>query len=106
MREGEFELLVIDAHTHEPFPESEIDGIPYIITVPEKEYYVQISIHRGSCQDLWSFNFIRIGLYVDGFDVQYWKRLDLTDPRVKDLTVVHGMILSPPVSSPIDELSL
>jgi len=90
MREGNFEVLVYDAQTNNLFPEKIIDGVSYVITEPGKEYYVQVSVHRSDLYSLWDYKYIRVGLYVDGFDVAYWKRLDFTEKNVESSTVVHG----------------
>ena len=90
MREGNFEVLVYDAQTNALFPEKIIDGIPYVITEPGQEYYVQVSVHRTDLYSSWDYKYIRVGLYVDGFDVAYWKRLDFTESIVETSTVVHG----------------
>lgn len=90
MREGNFEVLVYNAQTQTLFPEKIIDAIHYVITNPGDEYYVQISVHRQDLNSKWDYKYIRVGLYVDGFDVAYWKRLDFTEGSVENSTVVHG----------------
>lgn len=92
MREGNFEVLVYDAQTHTLFPEKIIAGVPFVVTEPGREYYVQVSVHRADLSSLWDYKYIRVGLYVDGFDVAYWKRLDFTESAVENSTVVHGKL--------------
>ena len=51
-----------------------------------------VSVHRNTIHDPWDYDFIRIGLFVDGHDVQYWKRLDFTDVNIKQANVLHGKL--------------
>jgi hypothetical protein len=89
MREGIFEAACYDSKTNKRFPEAEIDGMSYVISEPGLEYYVQLSVYRNSDQN-WEYDYLRVGLFVDGFDVQYWKRLDFTDSTVNNADVLHG----------------
>lgn len=46
------------------------------------EYFVRIFVHRLE-NGRWPCQFLRVGLFVDSLDVQYWKRLDFTDPEMQ-----------------------
>ena len=81
MREGKFELVVASTNKSfsnlKPFEERFINGNVYAVATLGQEYCVKVNIYRDQ-----NGNFtpkrLRIGLYVDGNDVQYWKRIDLT----------------------------
>ena len=81
MREGKFELVAASTDKSfknlKPFEERFINGSVYAVAIPGQEYCVKVNIYRDQ-----NGNFtpkrLRIGLYVDGNDVQYWKRIDLT----------------------------
>jgi hypothetical protein len=87
MREGNFEVsLVVGSKIVE---EEMIDGKMYAYSEPGQEYHVNIAVFRDRRTGQFPAKFLRFGLYVDGIDVQYWKRLDLsqeselpTDPSV------------------------
>lgn len=46
-----------------------INGIPYI---------VKVNIYRDTQTNEFPFQYMRVGLFVDGIDVNYWKRVDLS----------------------------
>jgi hypothetical protein len=81
MREGKFELIV--ASVNDSFAglriinERCIGDHVYAVAVPGLEYCVKVNIYRDK-NGLFTPPRLRIGLYVDGNDVQYWKRIDLT----------------------------
>lgn len=81
MRDGKFELIV--ASVNDSFAGSRIitercigDHV-YAVAVPGLEYCVKVNIYRDQ-NGVFTPPRLRIGLYVDGNDVQYWKRIDLT----------------------------
>ena len=81
MRDGKFELVV--ASVNDSFAgmriisERCIGDHVYAVAVPGLEYCVKVNIYRDK-NGLFTPPRLRIGLYVDGNDVQYWKRIDLT----------------------------
>ena len=81
MREGKFELIAasIDKSFSDlkPFEERVINGSVYAVALPGQEYCVKVNIYRDE-KGNFTPKRLRIGLYVDGNDVQYWKRIDLT----------------------------
>jgi hypothetical protein len=60
-----------------------------IVIFAGKEYSVKVCIHRLE-NGLWPFPFLRIGLFVDSIDVQYWKRLDLTTGEMEKATTASA----------------
>ena len=54
-----------------------IDDKDYVIANPGSEFSVKINIFRDS-NNKFPYPYIRIGLYCDGNDCNYWKRLDLS----------------------------
>jgi hypothetical protein len=75
MREGLFEMQLLSADGT-PFEEKE----GFVLASPGLEYSVRILLHRDHSTSKFPLrrSKIKIGLYVDGVDVQYWKRLDLS----------------------------
>ena len=72
MRDGIFELKLyseIDKRELE-----EIDDT--FIAEAGLEYFVKVVMHKTPEQKIGPY--IKVGLYVDGIDVQYWKRMDLS----------------------------
>ena len=55
--------------------ERNIDQVTYAVAEPDKEYIVKVIVHRNR-HNLFVAKHIRIGIYVDGVDCNYWKRLD------------------------------
>ena len=47
----------------------------YVIANPGKEFCVRVIVHRNE-QGEFPFPHFRVGLFVDGIDVNYWKRID------------------------------
>ena len=82
MRSGVLELLVLDQDKNQ-FPESNVNDRNFIIAEDGKEYEVQVRVYRDENGKFPSERF-RIGLYIDGYDVPYWKRVDLTESSPKD----------------------
>jgi hypothetical protein len=81
MREGKFELVAASIDESfggiRPFEERSISGNTYAVAIPGQEYCVKVNIYRDENGQFAPAR-LRIGLYVDGSDVQYWKRIDLT----------------------------
>lgn len=77
MRQGQFELLII-GESSIPFAEEVIDNSTFVYGEPTKVYHVQINIYKDE-NGKFPWDYLRLGLFVDGVDVQYWKRLDLTN---------------------------
>jgi hypothetical protein len=76
MRQGLFEVQLM-TEDHRPFQESLIDNKTYFHAEPGTQYYVKINVYRDPITKKFPAKYLRFGLYVDGVDVQYWKRLDL-----------------------------
>jgi hypothetical protein len=75
MREGLFEIQLLSADG-KAFEESE----GFVLASPGQEYSVRVVIHKDPTTGKFSTRStkIKVGLYVDGVDVQYWKRIDLS----------------------------
>lgn len=95
MRSGNYDVsLIVDSTVLE---EMRIDGKTYVCSEPGKEYHVMISVYRDPVTKQFPCPYLRFGLYVDGIDVQYWKRLDLSnegdlpaDPKVPVIVKFWG----------------
>lgn len=87
MREGNFEILVLDEQ-EKLFSEEKIDTRVFITAKPHTSYHVKINVYRDN-SGRFPAKYLRLGLFVDGHDVQYWKRLDLSDEKVlpKDISL-------------------
>ena len=85
MREGLFEVQLMAT---DGIPLAENDG--FIIGLPGKEYSVRIAVHRSTVTGKFPFQHpnIKIGLYIDGVDVNYWKRLDFSTMASVDIAEV------------------
>ena len=77
MREGLYEVELID-NDGRPFLETAVDGKTYAHAVPGSEFSVRITVHRNPQTNRFPFDYLRLGLFIDGHDVNYWKRMDLT----------------------------
>jgi hypothetical protein len=78
MREGCYEVVLVDQDGH-TLDEIVINDQSYAVAIPGKEYVVKIIVHKGLAgSGSYPAENLRVGLYVDGVDVQYWKRLDLS----------------------------
>lgn len=75
MREGLFEIQLLST---EGIPFEEKEG--FVLASAGLEYSVRILLHRDSSTSKFPLrrSKIKIGLYVDGVDVHYWKRVDLS----------------------------
>lgn len=78
MREGLFELYVTNSNG-DRLPEVQVNGELFLIASPGDEYSVRVAMHRDPVTKKYPMNYVRIGLFVDDVDVNYWKRLDVTD---------------------------
>lgn len=81
MREGKFELVVGSTGNLRAFNERVIDKKTYAIADAGEEYYVKVNIYRD-LNGLFYPPRLRVGLFVDGNDVQYWKRIDLSEESI------------------------
>ena len=107
MREGPFELkiLMISGSTNTGLdnsiindtivaPEYDINDLRYAKVEDGKAFAVQVIIHKTSENGFWFKKYhecpphIRIGLYVDGVDVQYWKRLDVKETTATTMSSI------------------
>ena len=75
MRLGDFEVLVVCEN--KILKETVIDGQTYLSALKGKEYHVQVNAYPDE-KGAFEFKFLRVGLFIDGIDVGYWKRLDLS----------------------------
>ena len=83
MRQGCFEVSLVDANGV-VFDERTlgVDRRCFVRAEPGKEYHVRINVYRNPDTGRFPVRYLRLGLYVDGCDVQYWKRLDLSNEAV------------------------
>lgn len=72
----------MDSSNQTIFPEKEVNGVQYIVAEPGMEYFVKVNVYRN-VDGSWPAKYLRAGLFVDGKDVQYWKRLDFTDQGIR-----------------------
>jgi hypothetical protein len=77
MREGQYEIIVLDDRDR-PLTEEVISDRSFVTAQPGSSYHVKINVYRNKSGQF-PAKYLRLGLYVDGNDVQYWKRLDLSD---------------------------
>ena len=77
MRQGPYELLLLDSE-NVSYEERKLGDKPCIRAEPGKEYHVRINVYRNALGKF-PAKYLRFGLYIDGVDVQYWKRIDLSD---------------------------
>lgn len=75
MREGDFEVLLLV--NGEPVETVEIQGQVYAVASPGSEYVVKVNIYPQKNGEF-DFRYLRLGLFIDGIDVNYWKRVDFT----------------------------
>ena len=60
------------------FDEMIVGNVLYALAEPGGEYAVRINVYRDEDGQFRPAR-IRIGLYIDGEDVNYWKRIDLSE---------------------------
>lgn len=76
MREGIFEVRVLRGDGS-PYEQQEVAGNTYVIAEPGQEFIVRVLVHKNA-RGVFDHPMYRVGLYVDGLDVNYWKRVDTT----------------------------
>jgi hypothetical protein len=81
MREGKYELVVGSTGNLLTLNERVINKKTYAIADAGEEYYVKVNIYRDQ-NGTFSPARLRVGLFVDGNDVQYWKRIDLSEESI------------------------
>jgi hypothetical protein len=81
MRDGQYEILLL-GDNDVPFREEYINGQWTVIASPGKSYHIRVNVYRDSVTGEWPHPYLRLGLFVDGADVQYWKRLDLSNEKL------------------------
>lgn len=81
MRQGCFEVLMFDKNANVAFKEKIIDNECYASAAPDIEYTVIVNVYRNS-NGVFPCKYLRIGLFIDNIDVNYWKRMDLSDETV------------------------
>lgn len=79
MRQGPFEMTLVD-ETGSPFPEEEVGGVRYALARPNSSYHVELKVYPDA-RGRYPADCLRFGLYVDGQDVKYWKRIELSAAR-------------------------
>lgn len=79
MREGPFEITVLDDQDA-PLLTEYVENAWFVAANPGKSYHVRINVYRDA-SGKFPAEHLRLGLFVDGADVNYWKRLDLSDER-------------------------
>lgn len=77
MRDGLYEVHLIDQYGN-PIAESTIEDKVYAHAAPSQEFSVRITVHKNPRTGRFPFEYLRLGLFIDGHDVNYWKRMDLT----------------------------
>lgn len=92
MREGFFEVLIYIPKTKSNLNEKEINHVPYCIAIPNEEYMIKVNIYRDKNTKKFPMKYARIGLYIDTVDVNYWKRLDMSDVA-QDVDVVTATFI-------------
>lgn len=81
MRLGPYEVYLV-ADNDQVLPEVEFeDGQTIASAEPGATYHVLVNIYRDA-SGKFPAKFLRFGLYVDGVDVQYWKRVDLSNEKL------------------------
>jgi hypothetical protein len=78
MRDGLFELRMFLKSNDEQLDERVINGSTYFVAVPNEEYYLKVYAYRDETGQF-PMRYIRIAAYLDGTDVNYWKRLDMSN---------------------------
>lgn len=87
MRVGQFEILLMNTDLKH-LEEQTIAGTTYAVATEGNEYIVRVFVHRDQYGNF-PVERMRVGLYVDGHDVQYWKRLDTSATKTdSDVTCV------------------
>lgn len=80
MREGQFEVCITSGDgVH--LKEQHLGTKTYVEATPGEKFVVVVRIYSTLIGNKiqWPATRLRIGLYVDGIDVGYWKRIDLSN---------------------------
>jgi len=80
MRQGQYEILILNSDGA-GYEERQMSGKTCVRAEPGKEYNVRINVYRDA-RGNFPAKYLRFGLFVDGVDVQYWKRIDLSDEEL------------------------
>lgn len=80
MRQGPYEILLI-GDGEVTLNEYLIDGVPVVKAEPGQSYHVRVNVYRNE-SGKFPAKYLRFGLYIDGIDVQYWKRIDLSNEKL------------------------
>ena len=77
MREGNFEVLLIGSNRK--FEENE----GFILAESGTEYSICVRVYKDETSGKWPFksSYVKVGCFVDGIDVNYWKRIDFSTNR-------------------------
>ena len=113
MRVGQFEIALKMGDA--TLPETQIGKHTYAQAESGGEYVVRVQVYRND-QGTFPAHHMRIGVYVDGQDVQYWKRLDTTATSTDSISCLfHGFkrgnddlrafVFEPPMESDIADHS-
>jgi len=70
-------LILLD-NENVAYEERMLGDKPCVRAEPGKEYHVRINVYRNALGQF-PAKYLRFGLYIDGVDVQYWKRIDMSD---------------------------
>ncbi len=92
MREGCFELVLKKrGDLPDFFEEEEVNGEATVIGDMDEEYVVCVHIHRDESTGKWPALKLRIGLMVDGHDVQYSNRVYLSAKLPQEIDYVTAI---------------
>jgi hypothetical protein len=80
MRQGPYELLLV-GDGEVTLDEYLFDGVPVAKAEPGQSYHVMVNVYRNE-SGRFPAKYLRFGLYIDGIDVQYWKRIDLSNEKL------------------------
>jgi len=78
MKFNNFEVLLLK-HDGRCFNERSVNGVNYFVAEAGIEYIVKVTIRRDPQTSKFHAQRLKVGLYIDGQDVNYWKRLDSTE---------------------------
>ncbi len=82
MRIGDFEVQLVDDQGKPLSTEREHEGKMYSDAIPGQEYSIKVNMYRNRSSGIFAYKYIRIGVFVDGVDVNYWKRFDLSNEKL------------------------
>lgn len=114
MKFGNFEVCLLDTKQNK-FKERTVLGKSHVVATTGQEFSVQVSLKRDESSKQFPFTLLKIGLYVDGQDVNYWKRINTNDavPEVNEVSTVfwgfkknvnelRAFVFSTPISNHVD----